>query len=86
VRAGQLLAGRGDGDEAEAVAHRALAADPWSEQAYAVLVGVALARGDRSGARRMLDRCLDALADLQVEPSPATEQLRRRVQGIDLPT
>ncbi|HMG45667.1 MAG TPA: BTAD domain-containing putative transcriptional regulator [Acidimicrobiales bacterium] len=81
VRAGELLLGHGDIARAEPVAHRALAADPWSEQAYAVLVGAALARGDRSGARRLLDRCLDALADLRAQPSLATEQLRRRVLG-----
>jgi DNA-binding SARP family transcriptional activator len=81
VRAGQLLLGRGDVEQAEAVAHRALAADPWSEEAYAVLVGAALARRDRSGALRVLTRCLEALQDLGVDPSPTTQQLQRRVQG-----
>ena len=83
VRAGQLLLGRGDHEQAEAIAHRALATDPWAEQAYAVLVGAALARGDRSAAHRMLTRCLDALADLDAEPCDTTRQLRRRVLGID---
>jgi LuxR family maltose regulon positive regulatory protein len=83
VRAGQLLVGRGDTEQAQAVAHRALAVDQWSEEAYAVLVGAALARGDWSAARRMLKRSLDALADLGVEPSPATQQLQRRVQGTE---
>jgi LuxR family maltose regulon positive regulatory protein len=83
VRAGQLLVGRGDIEQAQTVVHRALAVDPWSEEAYAVLVGAALARGDRSAAHRMLGRCLDVLVDLGVEPSPATRQLRRRVQGIE---
>jgi len=45
-----------------------------------VLVGGALARGDRSAARRLLDHCLDTLADLGARPSDATEQLRRLVQ------
>jgi len=80
VRAGQLLLGRGDADRAQEVAKRALAVDPWSEDAYAVLVGGALARGDRSAARRLLDHCLDTLADLGAQPSTATEQLRRRVE------
>src|SRR4029450_6775130 len=41
---------------------------PWGEGAYAVLVSVALARGDRGAARRTLDRALAALAELDVEP------------------
>lgn len=82
VRAGQLLLGRRDVDQAQVVAHRALAVDPWAEDAYAVLVGAALARGDRSAAHRMLEHCLAALAELDVEPSDATQQLRRRMQGV----
>jgi DNA-binding SARP family transcriptional activator len=81
VRAGQLLLGRGDTDQAEAVARRALAADPWAEEAYGVLVTAAVTTGDRSGARRLLDHCLAALADIGVEPSEATQQLRRRIHG-----
>jgi DNA-binding SARP family transcriptional activator len=42
---------------------------------------VALARGDRSAARRTLDQALAALADLGVEPSEETHRLRRRVRG-----
>jgi DNA-binding SARP family transcriptional activator len=81
VRAGQLLLARGDTSQAESMAHRALTVDQWSEQAYGVLVGCALAHGDRSGAHRMLTHCLAALADLGAEPSETTQQLRRRVQG-----
>ncbi|HEY3140859.1 MAG TPA: BTAD domain-containing putative transcriptional regulator [Acidimicrobiales bacterium] len=83
VRAGQLLLGRRETEQAESVAHRALSVDPWAEQAYAILVGAALARGDRSGARRMLTRCMDALAELDAQPSGATQQLQRRVLGPD---
>jgi DNA-binding SARP family transcriptional activator len=79
VRAGELLLGRGEVDRAEAVANRALAADRWSEAGYAVLVGAALARGDRSAAHRILGRSVAMLGDLGASPSPATEQLRRRV-------
>jgi DNA-binding SARP family transcriptional activator len=46
-----------------------------------VLVAAALARGDRSAARRALDRGLAALADLGVDPSQQTQSLRRRVRG-----
>jgi DNA-binding SARP family transcriptional activator len=81
TRAGELLVARGDVDGAERVARRAVEVDPWAEDAYAVLVSVALARGDRSAARRTLGRAMDALADLGVEPSEETRRLRRRVRG-----
>jgi LuxR family maltose regulon positive regulatory protein len=81
TRAGQLLVGRGDADQAEPVARRVVEVDPWAEEAYGVLVAVALARGDRSAARRALDRGLAALADLGVEPSAETSRLRRLVRG-----
>jgi LuxR family transcriptional regulator, maltose regulon positive regulatory protein len=80
VRAGQLLLGRGDADAAEAVARRALAVDRWAEEAYAVLVGAAIARRDRAAAHRMLTHCLDALRELGAHPSAATRRLRRRLQ------
>jgi DNA-binding SARP family transcriptional activator len=54
VRAGQLLLSSGDPARAEAVARRALAVDRWAEEAYAVLVGAAIARRDRAAAHRML--------------------------------
>ncbi|HEY8547622.1 MAG TPA: hypothetical protein VIL36_21315 [Acidimicrobiales bacterium] len=79
VRAAQLLLADGDTDRAEAVAHRALAADAWREDAYAVLVRVALQRQDRSAAHRLLGLCLDALADLGVDPSTTTLQLQRQL-------
>ena len=81
TRAGQLLVGRGDPDQAEPVARRAVEVDPWAEEAYGVLVAVALARGDRAAARRALDRSLAALADLGVQPSAETQRLRRLVRG-----
>jgi DNA-binding SARP family transcriptional activator len=81
TRAGQLLVAQGDAGQAETVAQRVLASDPWSEPAHAVLVGAALLRDDQSAARRTLTRCLTMLADLDVDPSPATRQLQRRVLG-----
>ncbi len=81
TRAGELLVARGDVDEAERVARRAVQVDPWAEEAYAALVSVALTRGDRSAARRTLDQALTALADLGVEPSEETRRLSRRVRG-----
>jgi LuxR family transcriptional regulator, maltose regulon positive regulatory protein len=81
TRAGELLVARGDVDDAERAARRAVEVDPWAEDAYGVLVSAALARRDRSTARRTLDRTLAALADLGVEPSEETRRLRRRVRS-----
>ena len=61
---------------------RALAADPWNEDAYAVLTTAALARDDRSAARRSLQQCLEALADLGAPPSGSTFELVHRC-GLD---
>ena len=80
-RAGQLLVGRGHLEEGERVARRTVEVDPWAEDAYNVLVSAALARGNRSGARRTLDRGLAALADLGVEPSAEMRRLVHRVRG-----
>jgi DNA-binding SARP family transcriptional activator len=82
VRAAQLLLTRGDTEQAQALAHRALGVDQWAEQAYIVLVGAALVRNDRSGAHRLMQRCLDALGDLGVEPSATTVQLQRRLKSV----
>ncbi len=81
ARAGELLVARGDVNGADRVARRAIEVDPWAEDAYAVLVSVALARGDRPAARRTLERALAALAELDVEPSEETHRLRRRIEG-----
>lgn len=81
LAAGNLLLARGDQDEPEALATRALAAEPWSEEAYQLLTATLLARGDRAGARRALDQCFEMLDELGVEASPQTlhlvQQLRR---------
>ncbi|MGH9228206.1 MAG: BTAD domain-containing putative transcriptional regulator [Acidimicrobiales bacterium] len=81
TRAGQLLVGLGDADRAEAVARSAIGADPWAEDAHAVLVAAALARPDRAAARRALERCEAALADLGVAPSDEVRRLARQVRG-----
>jgi DNA-binding SARP family transcriptional activator len=83
IRAAQLLLGRGRGDSvrADEVAQRVLAVDPWAEDAYAVLIGSALTRGDRSGAHRLLQRCQGALEDLGVAPAAPILALQRRLQA-----
>jgi DNA-binding SARP family transcriptional activator len=58
-----------------------LSADPWAEDAHAVLVAAALARSDRVAARRALERCESALAELGVEPSDEIRRLARRLRG-----
>ncbi|MGH9210084.1 MAG: BTAD domain-containing putative transcriptional regulator [Acidimicrobiales bacterium] len=80
-RAAQLVLGRGDLDHAEELAGQAIELDPWAEPAHGVLVAAALARGDRTAARRALDRSLAATADLGVEPSDETRRLARRCGG-----
>jgi len=80
VRAGELLVGRGDAEHAEDLARRALAVDPWCEDAYALTVSAALSRGDRTAARRTLDKADAALAELGVDPSPELQRLRRRLR------
>jgi ATP/maltotriose-dependent transcriptional regulator MalT/DNA-binding SARP family transcriptional activator len=79
VRAGQLLLGRGEPDEAEAVARGALAVDRWAEDAYGVLVGAALARHDHAGANRRMALCLETLHELGAAPSPSTRRLLLRL-------
>jgi DNA-binding SARP family transcriptional activator len=86
TRAGQLLLGRGDTDEAEKVARRAIDVDPWAEQAHALLIAAALTTGNRSAAHRRLDRCLAMLADLGAAPTDTTRQLERRLQGRPIHT
>ena len=78
IRAGQLLVGHGENEQAEAIAQRALSADPWNEDAYGVLATAALARANRSAAREAITRCMAALVDLGAEPSEATRHLMRR--------
>ena len=78
TRAAQLLVTQGETERAETLAQRALTADPWNENAYTVIAGAALARGNRSAARNALEHCLAALAELGAEPTAATQQLSRR--------
>lgn len=81
VRAGNLLLATGDHTRAESLARRAVAAQPWSEDAYHVLVEALLARGDRPAAQRILDRCFDMLIDLGVEAGSSTVDLADRVRS-----
>ena len=78
IRAGELLAARHDLAEAAVMAKRAIAADPWNEAAYRLLVSVHLEGDDRSGARRLLAHLGHLLDELGVSPEPATVALMDR--------
>jgi LuxR family transcriptional regulator, maltose regulon positive regulatory protein len=80
LSAGNLLLARGDHHQPEELATRALAAEPWSEEAYQLLAATLLARGDRAAARRALDHCFDMLAELGVEAEPRTLNLIQQVR------
>jgi DNA-binding SARP family transcriptional activator len=62
VRAGELLLATGAVTDAIAAGEQAIAADPTTETAYAVVIRGYLRIGDTDGAQRTLDRCADALA------------------------
>src|SRR5512143_1846046 len=79
VRAGELLLATGEGAEVDRLAIRALAAEPYAESAYRLLMAAALARRDRAGARRAWQRCQAMLAELGADPEPATSMLARRL-------
>jgi DNA-binding SARP family transcriptional activator len=81
TRAAQLLIGHGDTHQAELLAGHALKVDPWAEDAHTALAAAGLARGDRSAAHRNLQRGLNALADLGIEPSATTLQLQHRIRS-----
>ncbi len=70
--------GMADPALAEALAHRALAVDPWSERAQRMVIESRLARGDHDGARRAAEHTLALLADLDATPAPETLALLRR--------
>lgn len=86
TRAAQLLTARGDHEQAEDIAHRALRIDPRSEEAHTVLIAAALHQGDLAAADQLLERCLSGLHDLGIDPSPATLQLVRRLHPDTAPT
>jgi DNA-binding SARP family transcriptional activator len=75
VRAGELLLAARELSEAQDAAMCAVTAEPGSESAYRVLIRARLADDDLTGARRALDECRAALAELGVEPEPRTTEL-----------
>ena len=75
---GERLLARGDLAEADRVAHDILDVDSYSERALAILIATRITEGDPAGARAAIERCLEVLAELEVEPSPGTTMLIRR--------
>ena len=60
-------------------AERALAINPYSEQAHRLALAAALRTHDQQRVRVLTDRALAMLEELGVEPEPATQILLRRV-------
>ena len=72
VRAGELHLAAGACREAVDAARRAIDADRFDERAHRLAMTAHLADGDLGGARVAADRCVTALAELQVGPSSET--------------
>lgn len=72
LRAAELHAASGDRHATVRCARAALAIEPWSEQAYRMLIASSLAAGDRATAIRLLEECRRMLADLGLAPTPET--------------
>jgi LuxR family maltose regulon positive regulatory protein len=75
LRAGELLVAAGERADAAAAARHAITAEPGAEPAYRLLATAHIADGDRAAARRALDDCRLALAELGLEPEAATTTL-----------
>lgn len=72
----------GDLDEAEALALRHLAVEPWSEEAHRLRMRVAAATGRRTTALHQYDVCRQVLAgELGVDPDPTTEALYAEIKA-----
>ena len=76
IRASELCAGRGDHDDALDLARRAIEIEPLSERAHRIAIQTLLSSGDRPGARRAADRCIELLAADGLTPEPETLRLR----------
>ena len=75
----RLCEQRGEGDEATAALRRLLAKDACDERAAQELVRLLLRRGQPTDARRVYERLIQALRDLNIEPSPGSLKLEREI-------
>jgi hypothetical protein len=78
VRTAELAHSLGRPGRAIIAANRALELEPWHEAAHRAHIAAHLGLGDLDGARRAVEQCFVALADLGVEPEAATAMLARR--------
>lgn len=78
---GELQLTRGDPSAASS-AERALAVDPWHEQAHRLAVAAAVQGRDRSRVRAVVDRATRALDELGVAPEPPTAMLLRHAAQV----
>lgn len=80
IRLAGLLLERGDLAGAAKWAQRLVERDPCAEPAYRLLMVAQYRQGDRAGALRTYERCVEALAqELDVEPMPETVALQRAI-------
>lgn len=75
VRSSELREARGEADGALELARRAVDAEPLDERAHRAVVRALLATGDRAGARRAHERCLEVLRAEDLAPSDDTVRL-----------
>lgn len=78
-RVAELIAAKGEPEQAAAMAQRAQEIDPLSERAGRALISAFDAVGDRTAARAAADHLLAVLADHDIEPSVATRRLTDRL-------
>lgn len=79
TRASELLEARGDVAHAIALARRAVDAEPLSDRAHRALVRALATSGDRAGARRAHERCLELLAADGLTPEDETIRVGAQV-------
>jgi DNA-binding SARP family transcriptional activator len=75
----RLQAGRGAVEEAVRSCRRILRVEPWREEVYRQVMAYLAGAGRRGEALRAFEECRRALQDEEVEPAPATWQLRARI-------
>jgi DNA-binding SARP family transcriptional activator len=81
LRVAELLLDADTAPEAGRAARHALTADPTCEPAYRWLAHSHLLLGDVTGARAVLVRCREVLADLGVQPDDETRRLEREIDS-----
>ncbi|MCB0993354.1 MAG: hypothetical protein KDB16_20425 [Acidimicrobiales bacterium] len=81
IRLAELLVASGRFEAAADAARRGIQADPWSERAFCGLAAALDAMGDAPGALRTLAQCRSMLGELNLQPSPETAMLERRIRA-----